>query len=53
MNLSDDKSNSGMFEDNYDDSFFKDGNGNELISDNKSGLPPPETKKEALDESYN
>ena len=53
MNLSDDKSNSGMFSDHYDDSFFKDGNGNDLISDNKSLVPPPVAKKEVLDESYN
>ena len=53
MNLSDSKSAGGMFEDNYDDSFFKDGQGNELISDNKSGLKAPEVKKQELDESYN
>ena len=48
MNLSDDKSASGMFSDHYDgdDSFFKDGNGNDLISDKKSLVPPPPAKKE-------
>ena len=53
MNLSDDKSASGMFSDHYDDSFFKDGAGNDLISDNKSASKPPAPKKEVLDESYN
>ena len=53
MNLSDDKSASGMFEDNYDDSFFKDGNGDDLISEKKSLAPPPAAKKEQLEESYN
>jgi hypothetical protein len=48
--LSDNKSDN-LFSDHYDgdDSFFKDGNGNELISDKK----PSPIKKQVLDESYN
>lgn len=53
MNLSDDKSASGMFSDHYNDSFFKDGNGDDLISDKKSVAKPPAPKKDMLDESYN
>lgn len=38
MSLSDDKSDNNMFSDHYDDSFFKDGAGNDLISDNKPAV---------------
>jgi hypothetical protein len=60
MNLSSgDKSADGMFSDNYDDnSFFKDGNGDDLLSNKnptakKPSPQPASPPKMGLDESYN